>query len=143
MGASVIAYFPGVTEEQLEEQGGFWNDDGAWANFMVECEKDPAVPEAVKKLKADPILTFKTDPMEDDEVQWVTPQELRDAAVKIRDAVLNRAPEAQPLLTAYARGANGIDPVDQEFVRDLDDIVEFANWGERLKTKQITLEVNW
>ena len=143
MGASVIAYFPGVTEEQLDLQEGFWNDDNAWANFMVECEKDPAVPEAIRKLEAAPLLTYKTDPMEDDEVEWVTPQQLRDAATKIRDAVRNGAPETKPLLDAYALGANGIDPVNEEFMRDLQDIIELANWGEKLGTRQITLEVNW
>jgi hypothetical protein len=81
--------------------------------------------------------------MEDDEVEWVTPQQLRDAATKIRDAVRNGAPETKPLLDAYALGANGIDPVNEEFMRDLQDIIELANWGEKLGTRQITLEVNW
>jgi hypothetical protein len=143
MGASVIGYFPGVTEEQLDLQEGFWNDDRAWANFMVECEKDPGILKAVKALNAEPIMTFKTDPMEDDDVQWVTPQELHDAATKLRDAVLGGAPEARPLLEAYARGANGIDPVNEEFVRDLEDIIKLANWGDKMGARQITLEVNW
>jgi hypothetical protein len=88
MGASIIAYFPGVTDEQIDLQEGFWNDDNAWANFMVEQEKDPAILEAVKKLNAEAIMTFKTEEMEDEDIDWVTPQQLRDACVRIRDAVL-------------------------------------------------------
>jgi hypothetical protein len=81
MGASIIAYFPGVTDEQIDLQEGFWNDDNAWANFMVEQEKDPAILEAVKKLNAEAIMTFKTEEMEDEDIDWVTPQQLRDACV--------------------------------------------------------------
>lgn len=143
MGASIVAYFPGVTDDQVDLQEGFWNDDRAWANFMVEQEKDPKVVEAMQKLNAGALLTFKTEEMEDEDIDWVTPQELRDACMKIRDAVRSGAPEAEPLLDAYSRGNNGIDPIADEFVRDLEDIIKLADWGERLGTKQITLEVSW
>jgi hypothetical protein len=143
LGASVIAYFPGMTEEQLETQPGFYNDDRAWANWMAECEDEPAMLDAVRRLSAQAILTYKTDPMEDDEVEFVTPQQLRDAAMKLRDAVLNGAPESQIVLKVYEKGANRIDPVRDEFVRDLDDVVALANWAEQQGASQITLEVNW
>ena len=67
MGASVIAYWPGMTKEQFESQPGFWNDDRAWANWMAEIDKDPAISDAIGKLKVQAILTYKTDPMEGDE----------------------------------------------------------------------------
>ncbi len=143
MGASVIAYFPGMTRDQLETQPGFRNDDRAWANWMAECEEELAMVEAVKKLNAGPILTFKTDPMDDDEVEWVTPQQLGEAATKLQQAVLSGAPEAEIILKVYEMGANQIDPVQEEFIRDLDDIIALAKWGEQQGAKQITLEVNW
>ena len=143
MGASIIAYFPGVTRDQVNLQEGFWNDHAAWANFMVEQEKDPKVVEAMQKLNAGALLTFKTEEMEDEDIDWVTPQQLRDACIKIRDAVRSGAPEAEPLLDAYSRGNNGIDPIADEFVRDLEDIIKLADWGEKLGTNKITLEVGW
>ena len=143
MGASIVAYFPGVTEDQIDQQEGFWNDDRAWANFMVEQEKDPKVVEAMKKLNAGALLTFKTDGMDDEDVDWVTPQELRDACMKLRDAVRSGAPESKPLLDAYSRGNNAINPITDEFVRDLEDINKLADWGDRMGTDKITLEVNW
>jgi hypothetical protein len=33
--------------------------------------------------------------------------------------------------------------VQDEFLRDLDDIVALAEWGEQEGAKEITLEVNW
>jgi hypothetical protein len=143
MGASIVAYFPGVTGDQVDLQEGFWNDDRAWANFMVEQEKDPKVVEAMQKLNAGALLTFKTEEMDDEDIDWVTPQELRDACMKLRDAVRSGAPEAEPLLDAYSRGNNGIDPITDEFVRDLEDIIKLADWGEKMGTNQITLEVSW
>jgi hypothetical protein len=143
MGASINAYFPGMTEEQLESQPGFWNDDNAWANWMAECDNEPAMAEAVRKLDAAPVLTFKTDGMEDEDVGWVTPQQLRDAALKLRDAIRRGAPETAIILKVYEKGANRIDPVQDEFLRDLDDVVALAEWGEQEGAKEITLEVNW
>jgi hypothetical protein len=56
---------------------------------------------------------------------------------------LRGAPEAQIIVKVYERGANKVDPVSAELVRDLEDIIELANWGENQGAKQITLEVNW
>jgi len=98
MGASVIAYWPGMTEEQFESMPGFWNDDRAWGNWMAELDKDPAVSDAIRKLKAEAILTYKTDGMDDDDVSWVSPQQLRDAATQLREAVQAGSPETRVIL---------------------------------------------
>ena len=143
MGASVIVYWPGITEEQLERQPGFWNDDRAWGNWMAEWESVPAVVDAVKKLKAEAILTYKTDGMDDEDVSWVSPRELRDAATTLRDAVLAGSAETRIILEIYQRNANRIDEVAKEFIRDLNDIITMANWSEEEEATRITLEVNW
>ena len=142
MGASIIAYWPGITEDQMESQPGFWNDDRAWGNFMAEGE-DPALQAAVRRLGADAILTMKTDGWDDEDVNWVTPVQLRAAAQKLRDAINAGSPETDAILKCYERGANKIDPVAQEFVRDLDDIIALTKWGEEQGAARMTLEVNW
>jgi hypothetical protein len=78
MGATVIAYWPGMTEAQFESQPGFRNDDRAWGNWMAELETETEVCDAIRKLKAEAILTYKTDGMDDEDVSWVSPQQLRD-----------------------------------------------------------------
>jgi hypothetical protein len=143
MGASVIAYWPGMTEQQLESQPGFWNDDRAWANWMVEQEANSALIDAIKKLNAEAILTYKTDGMDDEDVEWVSPQQLRDAATRLKEAVRSGAPEAGIILETYERGANRLKPVAEEFIRDLDDIIALADWSEKEKAMRLTLEVNW
>src|SRR5512144_3080400 len=130
MGASGNAYWPGITEQQLVSMPGFFNDDKAWGDWMAEREEEPAIKKVLAKLNADAILTYKTDGMEDEDVSWVTPRELREATMRLREAVRARLPETRVILETYERNANKIDPVDQEFIRDLDDIIAIADWSE-------------
>src|SRR5215204_2702867 len=116
MGASVNAYWPGITEEQLESQPGFYNDDKAWGDFMAERENEPGALEAIQKLNAAAILTYTTDGVADEDVDWVTPSELRDAAKNLREAIEAKRPEASIILSVYERSANGVDPVADELI---------------------------
>ncbi len=142
MGATVSAYWPGITEGQFYSQPGFSNDCKAWGNWMAEREKVPAVADALRKLNAEALLSYKTDGVEDDEVDWVTPGQLRDAAVRLREAVRAGSPETGVVLETYARGG---DPAytAEEFVCDLEDIVAIAEWAEAEGATRMTLEVNW
>ena len=143
MGASVVAYWPGITEAQAEAQPGFSNDDRAWGNWMAEREDDPAVTKAIRRLGAEAILTVKTDGWEDDDVTWVSPQELREAAARLREAVLTDSQEFRVIVASYERNANRIDPVPDEFIRDLADIEALALWAKAQGANRMTLEVNW
>jgi hypothetical protein len=143
MGATVIAYWPGMTDDQLESQPGFYNDDKAWGNWMAEQDENTAVADAIKKLGAEAILTFKTDGWDDEDVTWVSPQQLRDAATKLIQAVRAGLPETQVILKTYERNANRIDPIAEEFIRDLDDIIAMTTWAEQEGATKMTLEVNW
>lgn len=143
MAATVVAYWPGMTEAQVEAQPGFYNDDRAWGDWMAERDDDPRVAAAIRRLNAEAILTLKTDGWEDDDVTWVTPRELRDAAVRLREAVRAGSPETHVILASYERNANRVDPVAEEFIRDLDDIEALTRWAEVEGATKMTLEVNW
>jgi len=143
MGASVTAYWPGITEEQLYAQPNFYNDCKAWGNWMAEREEEPSVSVAIKNLTAEAILTYKTDGMDDEDVSWVTPQQLAEAAAKLRQAVQVGVPETGIILKTYERHANHVDPIAEEFIHDLDDIIVLAGWAEAEGAEMITLEVNW
>ena len=62
MGASVSAYWPGISEEQIESQPGFFNDCKAWGNWMANREEHRDVIEAMKQLGAGALCTFATSP---------------------------------------------------------------------------------
>jgi len=143
MGATVIAYWPGITEEQIDSQPGFYNDDKPWGNWMAVREEVPGALDAIRKLGADAILSLKTDGWEDEDVTWVTPQQMRDAATKLREAVAARLPETEPILEAYKPSALPDEPVADQFIRDLDDVITITRWAEEEGASEMTLEVNW
>jgi DhnA family fructose-bisphosphate aldolase class Ia len=144
MGASVIAYWTGITEEQIESQPGFYNDCKAWGDWMAERETEPEVLAAIRKLNADAILTHITDGMTESEVRWVTPKELRDAALRLSQAVQSgESHEAKIILQTYERNANRVDTIAEEFIRDLNDIRAITEWAEEEGATRMTLEVNW
>ena len=143
MGASVIAYWPEITEGQIESQPGFYNDCKAWGNWMAEREAGPRAKEAVLALGAGAILTHTTDGMANEEVSWVTPRELKDAAARLRAAVKAGLPGTDAILETYGRSANGVDPLLEEFTRDLEDVEALAEWAESEGAEKMTLEVNW
>jgi hypothetical protein len=143
MGASVIAYWPGITEEQIESQPGFSNDCKAWGDWMAEREADPRAKDSVRALGAEAILTYSTDGMTDEEVSWVSPRELKNAAAKLREAVKAGQSGVEVILETYERSANRDDAVAEEFIRDLDDVEALAEWAETEGAEKMTLEVNW
>jgi hypothetical protein len=143
MGATVNAYWPGMTDEQFQSHPPFFNDCKAWGNWMAEREDVPAVEDSLRRLGAEALLSCKTEGWEDEDVDWVSPRQLREAALRLRWAVLAGAPETAVILETYARNSNGIYPVAEEFVHDLDDIAAAAEWAEREGAKLMTLEVNW
>ena len=143
MGASVVAYWTGITDEQLESQPGFYNDDKAWGDFMAEREDEPEVLEAIEKLNAGALLTYTTEGIDDEDVDWVTPNELREAAKNLREAIQAERPETKIILSVYERNANGVEPIANELIQDLNDIEAIANWAEAEGAERITLAVNW
>jgi hypothetical protein len=132
-----------MTEDQAAAQPGFYNDDRAWGDWMAEREGEPAVTDAIRRLKSEAILTVKTDGWEDDDVTWVSPHDLREAAVRLREVVRAGTPEVRVILASYGRNANRIDPVPEEFIRDLADIEALTRWAEAEGATKMTLEVNW
>jgi len=139
MGATVRAVWSGITGELLELQPGFYNDCKAWGDWMAERLLEPKVIEAIEALEVEAILTHITE----SEVSWVKPSELRDAAVRLRAAVEAGHPGTKIILKTYALNANNVDPVEQEFTQDLNDIVALAKWAEDEGVTVMTLEVNW
>ena len=143
MGASVNAYWPGITEDQLESQPGFYNDCKAWSDWMAEREGEPAAKQALRFLGVEALLSHTTHGMKDEDVFWVSPQELAAAATKLKEAVESKSPQTEIILKTYDRNANHLEPTAEEFIRDLNDVEAIAKWAEQEGATRMTLEVNW
>jgi hypothetical protein len=143
MGASVNAYWPGITQDQLESQPGFYNDDKAWGDWMAEREAEPEVKQALSSLGVDALLSHTTQGIKEHEVRWVSPQELATAATALIQAVHSGNPETKIILETYGRNANHLEALVEEFVHDLEDVKTIAEWAAQEGVDKMTLEVNW
>ncbi len=143
MAATIIAYWPGITDEQIDGQPGFWNDYQAFAGWIAEMSEEPNAIQVLDNLGVAPVLTYTTEGMDDSDVQWVAPRELQEAARRLREAVRRGGPDVDVLLEVYERNANGVDPLAEEFARDLEDVEAHAGWAEEQGASRMTLEVNW
>ncbi len=143
MGASVSIYWPGITDEQIEAQPGFYNDCKAWGDWMAEREERPDVIAAIDRLGMSALLTFKTDGVDDAEVAWVSPTDLETAALRLRELVLAGHPDTRRILETYAKSRNEVFSVAEEFVQDLNDVAGLASFAAQEGAKRVTLEVNW
>ncbi len=143
MGASVSVYWPGITDFQVESQPGFFNDCKAWGNWVAERENHDHVLKAMRDLGVGALLTFKTDGVEDSEVDWVAPAALEEAAVRLGSLVLSADPRTNSIVETYSASANGVDPVREELAKDLDDIAAIARFARAEGASKLTLEVNW
>ena len=86
---------------------------------------------------------MKTDGWDDEDVTWVTPAQMRDAANKLREAVAAGATDTKPILDAYRPSAPPHRPLEESFIRDLDDVIALTEFAEKEGASQMTLEVNW
>lgn len=144
MGASVSGYWPGITEDQRESLGGgFYNDCKAWGNWMAERYNHPDVLDALGQLGFTALLSHITDGMTEDEVDWVSPDEIMKAADRLRELVLAQDPKVRRIVETYALSANGIGTVHEEFIQDLADVRSIAKEIKDMGIPKMTLEVNW
>jgi hypothetical protein len=81
--------------------------------------------------------------VKEDEVDWVSLDELIKAAQKLRQLVLAQDPRMKRIVETYALSANGINPVHEEFAQDLADVRLITKFSKEMRVPQMTLEVNW
>jgi hypothetical protein len=144
MGASVSGYWPGITDEERDSLTGFDNDDGPWARWMAERYNHPDVLDAIKRLGVGALLSHITDGVEEDEVDWVSPDELMKAAEKLRELVLAEDSRVKGIVETYGLcDPPGINPIHEEFAQDLADVRLIAKFSKEMGVSKMTLEVNW
>lgn len=143
MGASILAYWPGIGEDQLESQPGFYNDYGPWASWTVRRQVESKVAQQLKALNLEVLDTFTTEGVDENQVAWASPSVLKEAALRLRELVLAGRPETEVLLRSYEEGAVGAGPVREEFAQDLSDIAALADFAEREGVRLMTLKIDW
>jgi hypothetical protein len=140
---TVTVYWPGITEEQLDEEPSLSDDGHNWGQWMAEREDKPNVLRAVTELGGPALLTVMTDGWEDDDVEWATPQALREAALRLAQAVRENRPGIALILEVYGRNADDTTPISEQLLTDLTEIANLATWAETQGTDHMTLSVSF
>ena len=83
------------------------------------------------------------DGVSEDDVDWVSPDDLMKAAERLRELLLAQDPRVKRIVENYALSANGINPVHEEFAQDLADVRLIAKFSKEMGVPKISLEVNW
>ena len=143
MSTTVTAYWPGITEEQIDTEPWLSDSGHNWGQWMAEREDKPDVLHAVAELGAPALLTVMTDGWEDDDVEWATPQALREAALRLAQAVRENRPGVALILEVYGRNADDTTPISAQFLTDLTEIANLATWAEGQGTDRMTLSVGF
>jgi hypothetical protein len=143
MGALVSGYWPGITDEERESLTGFRNDCKAWGKWMARRYGHPAALKAIKQLGLSALMSHITYGVSEDEVDWVSPDDLMKAAECLRELVLAQDPRVKRIVESYALSANQIYPVHEEFAQDLADVQSIAKLAQGMGVQKMTLEVNW
>lgn len=142
MGASIAVYWPGISNEQFDGEPGF-RQDKVWANWLPAAVNSWRVRREFKKVGVSPLLTFKTEGVDDEHVDWVTPNELESSARKLI-AVVKEDPKAvRVALQLYEKHGRPEPPVEVSFVCDIEDIIASADYARTLGQEKLTFEVNW
>jgi hypothetical protein len=110
---------------------------------MAERYDHPDVLRTLKDLGLEALLSHFTDGMEENEVDWVTPDSLMKAAERLRQLVLAQDPRVKCIVDTYCMGAIGADPVREELAQDLADVQFIARCSKEMGVPRMTLEVNW
>lgn len=143
MGASILVHWPDATEDEEQGHPGFFNDDHAWASWIVAViESTPAI-RLLAHLGVSALLSNTAHGVDPDDVEWTTPDELERAANVLRDRVVRTDPEVQPLVDLYNANAPGVEQPSVEFARDLGDVAQIAGYARGLGASKITLGYYW
>jgi len=131
-------------DEQRDSLTGFDNDCKAWGDWMAERYNHPDVLETMKRLGVGALLSHITDGVEEEEVDWVSPDELMKAAENLRELVLAKDPRVKRVVESYGLcNPPGMNPVYEEFAQDLADVRLIAKFSKEMGVPKMTLEVNW
>ena len=143
MAGTAIAYWPGITEEQIASQPPFWDDGHAWAEWIAALEAEPDSARTLVELGAGALLSVSTPEYDDDDIDWVTPSALRAAAASLREAIADDRPGSRHLVELYGRHAGGEVPAAEEFRATLMELDDLARYAEGQGMTRMTVQVSW
>jgi hypothetical protein len=143
MGASILVHWPGATEEEEGGHPGFYNDDKAWASWMAAVSSNAGALRLLEKLGVACLIYCTTDGVDEDEIEWTTPDDLQQAANKLRRLVQDEDERVAPLISIYEGSYDGVENGAEEFAQDLADVASIADYARDQGAEEMVLGYYW
>jgi hypothetical protein len=140
MTATVSGYWPGITNEQRDLMPEFGDCGASYGNWMGSTSE---IAKILKRLGLQPLMSNITYGLDEEDVDWVSPDELVAAADKLRGLVLAQDPQVKRVVDTYGLLPTDIDPIHVEFAEDLFTVGRIAAYAKKFGVPKMTLEVNW
>jgi hypothetical protein len=122
---------------------GFQNDCKSWADWLVEVVKDHDALDLLDRLGCHAITSFFTNGMRENEIDWVSPGDMFQAAQILSKMVADQDPAVGYLSELYARTRHEVENPSVSLSVDLADIAKMALFVGRLGVTEMTMQVNW
>lgn len=142
MGASIYVHWPGVTEEEQDDHPGFNQDCEPYARWQAAVQSSWLTKLWLKRNGLSPLLSFYMTDTAEKEIVWTTPSDLRRAATKLKDMLLEKRPDTKKISKLYKNGP-GAEPQHVELATDLNDVSWIAEYAQKCGAEKITLLVAW
>jgi hypothetical protein len=110
---------------------------------MAERMMHPDVLKTMKELGLEALLSNTTEGLEEEKIVWVTPKEFQDAAEKLISLIKSNDPKVKNIIESYSLNSNNVDPVEQEMIQDLKDVIAISKYVNEKGVTKFTFEVNW
>jgi len=143
MGASIVGRWPGITYEQEQALPGFWNDCGAWADWLVACLGEPAAVAVLEAVDCAALLSCTSEGEDEEAIPWVSPEILVTQCKRMVQLITDKDPRVSLLIQLYGRSEDCEGPAESEMVQDLSDVQKIAESAQEHGATRFTLDVNW
>lgn len=143
MGASIVGRWPGITYEHEQALPGFWNDCGAWADWLVACHGEPEAVATLKAVDCAALLSCTTEGEDEEDIPWVSPQVIVAECKRMIGFIRDKDPRVPPLIELYGRSEYCEDSAEADMIQDLSDVQKIAESAQEHGATSFTLDVNW
>lgn len=141
MSASIAAIWKDMKQEDYESQPYPGDGGASWALWLAEVQERRWLSMRVSWWGCAAILTYKVEGMSDTDVHWVTPDKLIESAERLRTFVEQKTPKVAKIVEIYTKNACGAKHPHEEFVDDLNSIIEIARFVQAAGGAEMTFEV--
>lgn len=142
MSASAAGFFKDLHDLE-DDKPGFSQDCHDWANWMALALCHPEAWRRIQELGLESLFSVFTQGMEEADIEWVTPESILDATLRLSSLIAAEDPRTEAILDSYEAGAADFGHIRERLLIDLHDVAAIAEYARSHGVREMTMEVDW